>query len=38
MKTALILYGGGIKDGINKKTNDQYKTIIYQNKTENLDT
>ena len=30
--------GGGIADGINKKANDQYRAVIYQNKTENLDT
>lgn len=30
--------GGGIADGINKKANDQYRAIIYQTKTENLDT
>ncbi len=27
--------GGGFLDGINKKTNDQYRAIIYQQKTEN---
>jgi hypothetical protein len=30
--------GGGIADGVNKKANDQYRAIIYQTKTENLDT
>ena len=30
--------GGGFLDGINKKTNDSYRAIFYQNKTENLDT
>jgi len=30
--------GGGIADGINKKANDQYRAIIYQDKTQNLDT
>jgi hypothetical protein len=30
--------GGGIADGINKKANDQYRAIINQYKTENLDT
>jgi hypothetical protein len=27
--------GGGIADGVNKKTNDQYRAVIYQQKTEN---
>ena len=27
--------GGGFLDGINKKTNDHYRSIIYQQKTEN---
>jgi len=30
--------GGGIADGVNKKMNDQYRAVIYQNKTENPDT
>jgi hypothetical protein len=30
--------GGGIADGVNKKANDQYRAIIYQEKTENQDT
>jgi hypothetical protein len=30
--------GGGIADGINKKINDQYDAIIYQQKTENPNT
>jgi len=30
--------GGGFLDGINKKTNDYYRAISYQQKTENLDT
>jgi hypothetical protein len=29
--------GGGIADGVNKKTNDQYRAVIYQDKTENPD-
>lgn len=29
--------GGGIADGVNKKTNDQYRAVIYQQKTENSD-
>jgi hypothetical protein len=29
--------GGGFLDGINKKTNDHYRAIIYQEKTENND-
>lgn len=29
--------GGGFLDGINKKTNDYYRAIIYQEKTENSD-
>jgi len=29
--------GGGIADGINKKSNDQYRAIIYQQRTENND-
>jgi hypothetical protein len=30
--------GGGIADGVNKKMNTQYRAVIAQNKTENLDT
>jgi hypothetical protein len=30
--------GGGFLDGINKKTNDPYRAIIYQTKTENPET
>ena len=29
--------GGGIADGVNKRSNDQYRAVIYQQKTENLD-
>lgn len=29
--------GGGIADGINKKTNDQYRAVVYQQLTENTD-
>jgi len=29
--------GGGIADGINKKSNDQYRAVVYQQLTENLD-
>jgi hypothetical protein len=29
--------GGGIADGINKKSNDQYRAIIYQKQTENTE-
>jgi hypothetical protein len=29
--------GGGIADGINKKSNDQYRAIIYQQRTENTE-
>jgi hypothetical protein len=29
--------GGGFLDGINKVTNDPYRAIVYQNKTENSD-
>jgi hypothetical protein len=29
--------GGGIADGINKKSNDQYRAIIYQQQTENTE-
>jgi hypothetical protein len=30
--------GGGIADGVNKKTNDPYRAIVYQNQTQNLAT
>ena len=30
--------GGGIADGINKKSNDQYRAVIYQKQTENNET
>ena len=30
--------GGGIADGINKKSNDQYRAVIYQKQTENSET
>ncbi len=29
--------GGGFLDGVNKKTNDQYRAIIYQEQTENTE-
>ena len=29
--------GGGFLDGINKKTNDQYRAVIYQQQTENTE-
>jgi len=29
--------GGGFLDGVNKKTNDQYRAIIYQQQTENTE-
>ncbi len=29
--------GGGFLDGINKKTNDHYRAILYQQETENLE-
>jgi hypothetical protein len=29
--------GGGIADGINKKSNDQYRAVIYQQQTENTE-